>query len=343
LVKCSSKSCKKKFHQACAAAVVIKKGVELHFCKAHKREKLKRSAVKNKSNTPAAKPPPSSKKPKNDPVDAADEVDAAKAGAAAGAEAAKAAAAAPAIASSFSEGAVAAVAGAAAGAGAAADRAQAAGQSDAAAKGIAVAEDKDAACEAKAQAGYEAKAAAEAKAAEAKAAEAKAAEAKAARDRLLRLKSDSAHGDPCHNAPKATASVEQFFWSTLASDTEYCLTTLESLDDGKELAEPAECVLIAEIERLFRNRCIGLSNFYGNRGFETFLQLALDASREYLGKQEPISAEDLAKELREFAFVLTPRMWTRLELLLIMFVIIDPSFDYFGINQKVGDEPSQNR
>ena len=118
MVKCSLKSCRKKFHQACAAAVLTKKGVELHFCKAHQREKSKRSAVK-KRKTPA-NPPPSSKKPKSDPVQAADESDAAAdANAAAEANAAKAAAesqdvaAAQANASSLLEGGLAADANAA--------------------------------------------------------------------------------------------------------------------------------------------------------------------------------------------------------------------------------------
>ena len=53
--------------------------------------------------------------------------------------------------------------------------------------------------------------------------------------------------------------------------------------------------------------------------------------------------EALEAQLRMVGFALTPRMWTKTELSLIMVVLLDPHLKYMSINQKQGEEVLQNR
>jgi hypothetical protein len=63
-------------------------------------------------------------------------------------------------------------------------------------------------------------------------------------------------------AAKGTASIEQFFWSTLSTDNDSCLSNLERLSNDAEVSPELEAKLTVEMRRLFRNRCVGLFNFY---------------------------------------------------------------------------------
>jgi hypothetical protein len=52
----------------------------------------------------------------------------------------------------------------------------------------------------------------------------------------------------------------------------------------------------------------------------------------------------MLQELKKFGFVVSPRMWTKLELLMLMVIILDPKLFYMGIRQKDRkDERDQNR
>lgn len=97
-----------------------------------------------------------------------------------------------------------------------------------------------------------------------------------------------------------------------------------------------------ELLRLLRCRCVALFNFYNNVCFLVLLEEAEDAIRTYGGIQAPIVPEVMQKLLRERGFVLTPRMWTKIELACIMVLLIDPHLSYLGIEQKNLTE-KQNR
>lgn len=157
----------------------------------------------------------------------------------------------------------------------------------------------------------------------------------------------SCHGDipASSRAAKGTASIEQFFWSTLSTDNDSCLSNLERLSNDAEVSPELEAKLTVEMRRLFRNRCVGLFNFYSNPGFLKLHEDAVQALDDYAGKQLPFDEAFLLEQLRQYAFVLTPRMWSRLEILLIMFLLLDPNLHYLNIGQKSAqvEEEMQNR
>ena len=158
-----------------------------------------------------------------------------------------------------------------------------------------------------------------------------------------RLMPVSAHGNSINSkTPHGTASVEQFHWAaSLNGDDDFCLATLEKLDlsDGDE----DEDSLRPELERLLRNRCFALFNLYGNPGFMKLYDDAVEAVRNYEGKERPFDVAFLLEQLQAHAFILLPRMWSRLEILCVMFLLLDPKLYYLNINQKKGAEEDQNR
>jgi hypothetical protein len=57
-----------------------------------------------------------------------------------------------------------------------------------------------------------------------------------------------------------------------------------------------------------------------------------------------VSRKFMVGKLRQFGFVISPRMWTKLELLMLMIIIMDPELLYMGIRQKDSkNERDQNR
>ena len=86
-------------------------------------------------------------------------------------------------------------------------------------------------------------------------------------------------------------------------------------------------------------------NFYSNSGFLKLYEDAVQALDDYAGKQLPFDEAFLLEQLRQYAFVLTPRMCSRLEILLIMFLLLDPNLHYLNIGQKSPqvEEEMQNR
>jgi hypothetical protein len=137
--------------------------------------------------------------------------------------------------------------------------------------------------------------------------------------------------------------VEQFCWSTLSTDNDFCLSTLESLSQRVDLFDEDETKSTEnELLRLLRCRCVALFNFYNNTCFLVLLREAEDAIRTYGGIESPIVPEVMQQLLRDRGFVLTPRMWTKIELACIMVLLIDPHLSYLGIEQKNQTE-KQNR
>jgi hypothetical protein len=159
-----------------------------------------------------------------------------------------------------------------------------------------------------------------------------------------RLMVPGSHGDSVPpKVAKGTASVEQFCWSTLSSDNDFCLSILESLSHGVNHFDEAETKETEkELLRLLRCRCIALFNFYDNACFMFMLREAEDAIRTYGGIESPIVPEVMQQLLRDRGFVLAPRMWTKIELACIMVLLIDPHLSYLGIEQKNQTE-QQNR
>jgi hypothetical protein len=159
-----------------------------------------------------------------------------------------------------------------------------------------------------------------------------------------RLMVPGSHGDSVPSkVAKGTASVEQFCWSTLSTDNDFCLSVLESLSHSVNLSDEVETKSTEkELLRLLRCRCIALFNFYNNACFLLMLQEAEDAIRTYGGIESPIVPEVMQQLLRDRGFVLTPRMWTKIELACIMVLLIDPHMSYLGIEQK-NETEKQNR
>ena len=157
---------------------------------------------------------------------------------------------------------------------------------------------------------------------------------------------DADHGNcAVPKKPGGTAAIEQFQWSTLAGDNDICLATLESLLNGDSVDEDDLQRIEKSARRLLKNRCVAMCNLYHNESFLRLLEKAEVALEAYEGQEQPSSMECLEQALKQFGFVLTPRMWTRCELVLIMVLLIDPNYCYQNINQKRPDldENLQNR
>ncbi|MFY7871309.1 MAG: hypothetical protein ACOVQL_02905 [Limnohabitans sp.] len=141
-------------------------------------------------------------------------------------------------------------------------------------------------------------------------------------------------------APMSASKVEEFFWATLPTVTETCIDNLELLAAGKTVHADVEREGLA----MLASRCRSLHSLYANQEFQEFLHIAQEALESYEGKQSPYQRKFMVQELKKFGFVITPRMWSKLELLMLMVIILDPKLMYMGIRQKDRkDERDQNR
>ena len=138
----------------------------------------------------------------------------------------------------------------------------------------------------------------------------------------------------------SASKVEEFFWATLPNVTETCIDNLELLATGKTVHADVEKEGLA----MLAGRCRALHSLYANQEFQEFLFIAQEALKSYEGKQSPYQRRVMLQELKNFGFVITPRMWSKLELLMLMVIILDPKLMYMGIRQKDRkDERDQNR
>jgi hypothetical protein len=137
-----------------------------------------------------------------------------------------------------------------------------------------------------------------------------------------------------------TSRVEDFFWATLPSVTNSCIDTLELLAAGKNVHPDVEKDGLA----MLASRCQALHKLYGNMEFLEFLAVALESLASYEGKQDAYARKFMVDNLRRFGFVISPRMWSKLELLMLMIIILEPDLYYMCIRQKDRkDERDQNR
>jgi hypothetical protein len=73
---------------------------------------------------------------------------------------------------------------------------------------------------------------------------------------------------------------------------------------------------------------------------------ASKALDDYKGAELIQSRDFVVTNLRQYGFFITPRMWSKLEILLIMCILLDSSLVYQHVNQKTGSprtEEKQNR
>jgi hypothetical protein len=159
--------------------------------------------------------------------------------------------------------------------------------------------------------------------------------------RVGRPETDVVWLDEKRKAKPSTAVLENYQWATSSNDTDYCIDQLESIS-ASEGYEPASNT-IKQAWRLLKCRCKALSLFYGNDSFNLLYSKAHTGLNSYEGKEDPMAKVTMLKLLKSKGFVLTPRMWTQYELLLLMIIILDPNFEYQSINQKKGSEELQNR
>ena len=138
----------------------------------------------------------------------------------------------------------------------------------------------------------------------------------------------------------STAVVEHFCWSQGHWTMEECISTLECLarnpsDHGEFVGEYKLAL------DLLKCRCQALARFYGNSEFTVFYDGAVKALGEYQGKESIPTKAFVEQHLREYAFIITPRMWSRLEIILIMCILLDASLVYQSINQKTGHQSTE--
>jgi hypothetical protein len=139
----------------------------------------------------------------------------------------------------------------------------------------------------------------------------------------------------------SAASFQQIVDLTV---TDRAIATLQSLDKGgdispKELNEWIECL---------KNRCQYLAQLYGNQdyivlGEETLCLLENYGGREFLTAAELKTMHDL---LKLYGWVISPRMWTKEEVIVFCVILLDPRLYFNGILQKdkgSSGESLQNR
>jgi hypothetical protein len=142
--------------------------------------------------------------------------------------------------------------------------------------------------------------------------------------------------------PRSTAALEHFVWSQSTMTMEDCISTLESLarkpsSDHSEFAAEYKVAL----EHL-QNRCIALARFYANNEFNVLYEEATHALDDYEGKELIQTRAIVEANLRSYGFFITPRMWSKFEIILIMCVLLDSSLVYQSINQKTGPARTEN-
>ena len=113
---------------------------------------------------------------------------------------------------------------------------------------------------------------------------------------------------------------------------EECISTLESVarnpSDHSEFADEYK-VALAQLS----NRCQAFARLYGNPEFNVLYHGAAKALGEYEGRENIQTKAFVEEHLRKYAFIITTRMWTKLEILLLMCILLDASLVYRSINQ----------
>ena len=145
--------------------------------------------------------------------------------------------------------------------------------------------------------------------------------------------------------PKSTAVLEHFYWSQSHWTLEECISTLESLSTNLGDHSEFDDEYKVAVEYL-SGRCTAFARLYGNTAFNELFQGAVTALDGYKGRESAQARSVVREHLRKYAFFITPRMWSKYEICLIMCVLLDSSLVYQAINQKTGlpsTETYQNR
>ena len=156
---------------------------------------------------------------------------------------------------------------------------------------------------------------------------------------------DALRNSALPSLPKSTAVLEHFFWSHGPWTVEDCISTLESLakisTDHSEFGDDYKLALAH-----LNNRCIAFARLYSNPEFNVLYKEASKALDDYEGAELIRSRDFVVTNLRQYGFFITPRMWSKLEILLFMCILLDSSLVYQHVNQKTGSprtEEKQNR
>ena len=161
------------------------------------------------------------------------------------------------------------------------------------------------------------------------------------RDARIRPPCNDAIPDFGRSGKPPTAKYEGFYWALLAVDSEYCFQTLEGLAAGRTAHEES---VIVEGKKILKKRCCALFALYGNPAFEKLYYDAVAALDTYEGKQSPFTSSEVIHHLQTWGFMLSPQMWSKAELLMLMCIIVEKDLNFTPINQKDRkDEVKQNR
>jgi hypothetical protein len=123
--------------------------------------------------------------------------------------------------------------------------------------------------------------------------------------------------------------------------TEKAIATLESLDGGGDLSEKE----FQEWFAALRIRCSFLARLYGDNEYINMCEETLELLNTYEGR-EFVSVHSFYDHLLTFGWVISPRMWTAHELIVLCVIMVDPGLQFNGILQKDKDpsgEKGQNR
>jgi len=142
------------------------------------------------------------------------------------------------------------------------------------------------------------------------------------------------------------ASIVSFQHILDLTVTERAIATLQSLDAGSHLSEKELTEWIASLRR----RCGLLAQMYKNQDYVTLGEETLTELEQYEGRQHLRQGSEqlnrFHKHLKDYGWVISPRMWTREEIIVMCVILLDPKLCFNIVLQKdktKAHEATQNR
>jgi hypothetical protein len=129
-----------------------------------------------------------------------------------------------------------------------------------------------------------------------------------------------------------------------STDVEDAIRILVALDSGLHLTS----LQMEQWYEKLQNRGKMISKMYHEKDFEVMVDETIGLLKQYSGRQILVD-RDLAvfhKHLKTYGWVLSPRMWTREEIVVMCVILLDPKYMFNNILQKnisEDEEKYQNR
>ncbi len=152
------------------------------------------------------------------------------------------------------------------------------------------------------------------------------------------------HSNSVDAATGCSASAASYQHVLDLTVTDRAISTLESLDKGGDLS----CEELKEWILCLKNRCQFLARLYDNQDYIVLGNETLSLLKRYEGRQILTDSEfqTIREHLNAYGWVVSPRMWTMQEIIILCVILLDPRLFFNIILQKdrgKSGEHMQNR